>query len=166
MTTKNINAGQWIFTESEVPAYFIYRLVGGKVSVHKSGRKVREVEVANGGKPVMLGIAALLRNDLMHMVSIRAETDIKVDQIYVDQVRGVLKNDIPPELRSSLSAMSSTVSLGNEIFGLLGQYSDLPKVDFDIPEGVGDDAGEVLSEIKRLYGLITKDVGKLTEAIK
>ena len=160
MDKEIIKAGRWIFTEGGVPEYFIYKLLRGKVSIHKSARKIREVEITENMKPIMLGITAVLRDDRAHMASVRAETDIEVERIAVDQIRGVLANEIPGEIKYDLSVMINAISLGNEIESLMNRFFDLPEVDFETPENLGEPVCEILSEIKRLYKLISVDVGK------
>lgn len=161
MLVETIQAGQWIFTEGGVPEYSIYRLLEGKVSVHKSGRKIRELDIKKGDDPVTLGITAILRNDRMHMASVRAETDVKVDRIYIDHIRGILQNEVPKEMKGDIDTMISGINLGNEIVSLVSRFADLPKVDIEISDNSSPETVWVLSEIKRLYELISADVDRM-----
>jgi len=163
MDINTIKAGQWIFTEDGVPEYFIYKLMKGRVSIYKSGRKIREVEIMDGKKPILLGITAVLREDRMHKASVKAETDVEVGSVPVEQIRGVLANEVPAEIKKETEIMTQAISLGNEIVSSLSKFNDLPEVDLDIPEGLTSQTTEILSEIKRLYGLITQDVRQLSK---
>jgi len=163
MTVETIKAGNWIFTEGGVPEYSIYKLLEGKVSIHKSGREIRVVEIKKGDKPISLGITAVLRDDRMHAASVRAESDVTVDRIFIDQVRGILKNEVPKDIRYDITVMIETIVKGNEITSAINEFYDLPRVDTEISENLGPEVVEILSEIKRLYTLIRADVERLCQ---
>ncbi|MBI3582236.1 MAG: hypothetical protein HY098_09235, partial [Nitrospinae bacterium] len=45
MDEKTFPKGQWLITESATPAYFLYKLKKGKVSIHTHGKKINEIDV-------------------------------------------------------------------------------------------------------------------------
>lgn len=151
MTQEKIGPNQWLFVEMSNPGYFIYRLLSGKVSIYMGGAKINEIEVKEGGKPALLGIFCALRKDRMHTASVKTDTDVTVERVYVDQVMGALRNDVPEDMRDKLSAMIDTIIVKNEIESLKNKLKGIPKVSVDVPEGLRDDIQEVLGEIKSLY---------------
>ena len=161
---QNIPAGKWIFTEGGTPSYHVFRLMKGTVSVHKSGRKIRETTIVEGQQPIMMGVSALLRPDRLHMASIKAETEVVVELIYVDHILGALKNEIPKEKREELNHMSRAITVGNEIISLVHGYWDIPRVNLEIPKGMEKETEEILAEIQRLYTVITHDVDGISYA--
>jgi len=161
MTVEKIEAGRWIFSEGDVAEFSIYKLRSGKVSIHKSGRKIRDVEIKEGMQPIILGIAAALREDRKHGASVKAESDIEVVRIFIDHLRAILANEIPPDIKDEVSTMIKAIVMGNEITSLLIKYSELPHMELSIPDDVSPNTVEILSEISRLYSLITKDVDQL-----
>ncbi len=163
MTIETIEAGKWIVTEGEVPAYFIYKLCKGEVPIYKNAEKIREIEIKDGEKPIMIGLTALLRDDRMHMASVKAETDVVVDKHYVDQIRGILKNEVPGEIKNDITTMTDSIITANEMIRLKNKLKDLGHVDLEIPDSVSAGTHEVLSELKRLYELTMGDVKKITE---
>ncbi|MDH4182890.1 MAG: hypothetical protein OEV92_01600 [Nitrospinota bacterium] len=161
---QTISAGKWILTEGGTPVYTVYKLIKGTVSIHKSGRKIRETTIADGAAPIMMGVTALLRADRLHMASIKAETDVVVEPIYVDHVLGVLKNELPKEKKAELAHMMEAITTGNEIISLVHKYWDIPRVNLEIPSGMEKETEEILDEIQRLYAVITHDVDHISYA--
>lgn len=162
METETIKAGEWIITEGgPIPQYFIYKLLKGNVAIFKRGKKVRDVEIKEGEKPIMIGITAVLREDRKHMASVKAVTDVEVERIYFDQVIGVLANEMPKEVKQNLSVMVKSITMGNEIICMLHEFYDIPRVTIEIPDNIDDNPTEILKEIKRLYALINEDVNKI-----
>ncbi|VAX22966.1 hypothetical protein MNBD_NITROSPINAE02-1945 [hydrothermal vent metagenome] len=160
MTIETIKAGQWVVAEGGVPEYSIYKLLSGTVSIYKSGSRIREVTINKGDKPIMIGITAIFRDDLMHMASVKAETDVEVDRIYIDQIRGTLANEIPKENKNDIAIMIKSITMGNELVSLVNKFYDLPKINLEIPTNVSTETEEILSEITRLYNLIGADIDK------
>ena len=158
MSIETIAAGKWLFSEGGVPEYFLYKLLKGKVSVHKGGAKVRDVKVEEGDPPVSLGVSALLSDSRVHMSSVRAETDVLVDKTSVDQIRGILAAEIPEQVKHDIDVMRRSIVLGNEVVSKWNQFSGLPTVDLEFAEGLRPEVREVLSEIKRLYQLVRDDL--------
>ncbi|VAX22108.1 hypothetical protein MNBD_NITROSPINAE01-982 [hydrothermal vent metagenome] len=161
MTIETIEAGEWIVTEGEIPAYFIYKLCKGEVSVYKNAERIREIKIKDGEKPIMIGLTALLRDDRMHMASVKAETDVVVDKHYIDQIRGILKNEVPEEIKKDIATMTGSIVAANEIVRLKNKLKDLGHVALDIPDSVSAGTNEVLSELKRLYELTMGDMKKI-----
>ncbi len=163
MDIETIEAGQWIVTEGETPYFSIYKLVKGKVSIYKGSKKIREVEIKEGMRPIMPGITAVMSDDHKHTASVKAETDIEVEKVSVDHLLGIMRNEFPRSIRNDISIMTKSIVSGNEIISKLNEFSNLPSVELEIPDGIGPEALEILSEIKRLYELITADVASITQ---
>ena len=155
---ETIMAGQWLFTAGRVAEYCIYKLIKGRVSIYKSGKKIREVEIKEGMKPITLGITAVLRDDLIHQISCKTETDIQAERIYVDQIRGILANEIPGSLKKTIESMTESIIMGNEIMCMIYKFLDASAINLEVPGDVSSETQEILSELKRLYELITTDV--------
>lgn len=159
MSIETVKADQWLFTAGRVAEYCIYKLINGKVSIYKSGKKIREVEIKKDGmEPILMGITAVLRDDFMHQASVKTETEVQVERIYVDQIRGILANEIPGRLKKDIETMTESIVMGNEILCMIYKFSDTSRVNLEIPDDLSSETREILSELKRLYKLITTDV--------
>jgi len=154
MEKKTFKAGQWVITEGDTPAYFIYRLKNGKVSYHENGVKIRENEVKNGDKPFFLGFTSALREDRIHSASIKAETDIDTEVFFVDSIRGALKHDIPEEMKHDIESMIEVIVLENHIRSLKRMARDIPVIPDErlkVPSGLSAEVGELVSELIDVY---------------
>jgi len=155
MTRETIEANKWIFVEGGTPAYFVYRLLSGKVSIYSSGHKINEMEVKKGGKPALLGIFAALRDDRLHTASVKTDTEIQVERIYIDQIKGALKNDIPEAIKGKIATMIEAIVILNEIESLQQRLSTISKVTLDIPPDMRPETSAILGEISELYKKLT-----------
>ena len=160
METCTFNPGHWILLEGDIPAYNIYKLLNGKVSYHEDGTKIREIEIKDGGKPIILGFTAALRDDRLHHTSIKAESSVKAEVMSVDQIRYTLRRDVPDAIRKPINVMTDTIVLGNHIKSLKRKMAALPsipdeqlEVTEDVPHGVSD----LLTELKRVYSIVRSD---------
>ena len=151
MSIETIDPGKWIFTERSLPGYFIYRLLEGKVSVFHSGTKINEIEVKSGDKPVLVGMISTLRQDGLHIASIRTETPIKVERIYSDQIRGILNNEIPEETKASVHSMVEAIILRNDIESLKAKLANISVAELKTPDNVSKEVKETLESIASLY---------------
>ncbi len=163
MSVKTIRTGEWVCREGRIPEYWIYRLLTGKVSIHKNNRKIRELEIQEGTPPAILGITALLSTDRLHTASIRAETDLQVEKIYIDQLRKILTDEIPALVADEVSTMVKAIDMGTTLFSLSKQLDELPPVSLKIPDDLRPETKEMLSEIKRMHKLILSDVEELAD---
>lgn len=163
MSTEIIKSGEWLFKEQNPPGYSIYKLMKGKVSIYKREKKIREMEVKEGMKPIMLGITAALRNDRQHMASVKAESDIEVNRIFIDHIKSVIADEIPQDIKHDISSMIESIVIGTEILYLISKKSNKPSLDVKIPDNVSTAASEILSEIISLYKLINADVARFCE---
>jgi predicted hotdog family 3-hydroxylacyl-ACP dehydratase len=152
---ETIEANQWLITADNIPAYFMFKLLQGKVSVYSSGVKVNELEVKKGKEPVILGLLAALRDDRLHTASIKAETELKVVRIYMDHIRGILKNEIPEKVKKDISTAIDVVITNDKIESLKAKLAASPKVKVQIPANVSEEAASVLRQISGLYNRIT-----------
>lgn len=152
---ETIEANQWLITDDGIPAYFMFKLLQGKVSVYSNGVKVNELEIKEGQQPVVLGIIAALRDDRMHTASIKADSKLKVVRVYIDHVRGILKNEIPEDMRKDISAAIDTIVTNDKIESLKAKLAAAPKAKVQIPANLGEEAASVLRQISGLYDRIT-----------
>ncbi|MBF0293464.1 MAG: hypothetical protein HQK86_15050 [Nitrospinae bacterium] len=146
-----IEANQWLITDDGIPAYFMFKLLQGKVSVYSRGVKVNELEVKEGQQPVVLGIIAALRDDRMHTASIKAESKLKVVRIYIDHIRGILKNEIPENIKKDISVAIDAIVANDKIESLKAKLAASPKTKVQIPSGLGEEAAAVLRQISGMY---------------
>jgi predicted hotdog family 3-hydroxylacyl-ACP dehydratase len=152
---ETIEANQWLITADNIPAYFMFKLLQGKVSIYSGGVKVNELEVKKGKAPIMLGLLAALRDDRLHTASIKAETELKVTRIYIDHIRGILKNEIPEKVRKDISAVIDAVVANDKIESLKAKLAATPKVKVQIPANASEEVASILRQISGLYGKIT-----------
>lgn len=148
---ETIEANQWLITDDGIPAYFMFKLLQGKVSVYSRGVKVNELEVKEGQPPVVLGIIAALRDDRMHTASIKAESKLKVVRIYIDHIRGILKNEIPENIKKDISVAIDAIVANDKIESLKAKLAASPKAKVQIPSGLGEEAAAVLRQISGMY---------------
>ena len=154
--TVTIGPGVWIMTE-DLPNYFyFYKLLKGKVSIHSRDQKINELEVKEGGKPIILGMIAALQKDRKHIASVRSETEIEVMRMDIDQTHGILTNDIPQNLKGDVITMVDTITVKNEIRSLQHKLEDLPNVNPELPSDMKPAVQELLSELISLYKDIVK----------
>jgi hypothetical protein len=161
MATETIEAGNWLYTEGGVPDSFIYRLLHGKVSIYKGPIKIRELELKAGDDPVTFGIPALLRESRQHLSSVKAESDLVIERVYTDQIRRILKAEIPEAMNGDLEVITQSIVVGWEAASRLNHFRQLAQVDLKIPDNLGPETLEVLTELKRLYDLVRSDIKKL-----
>ena len=155
MTTETIKAGQWIITEGGAPSYYLYKMLNGKVSIYESGKKINSIEIKEGMKPKILGILAVLRDDRINTASIKAETDVEVETLYMDDFKRLLRHDVPENMRKDIDAIIETIALVSKIRSLRREFSKTLPVKLQIPDDINPEISEVLSELKELYEVIT-----------
>ena len=151
MSIETINKGQWIFLERSLPGYFIYKLIEGKVAIFHSGEKISDIEVKKGDKPALIGMISALRPDGLHIASVRSETNLQVERIYSDQIRGIVNNEVPDSIRNDLKKMIEAVVIRNEIEALKIRLKTLGSVNPEIPDNIHKDVKDVMEGIKILY---------------
>jgi hypothetical protein len=152
---ETISANQWLITADDIPAYFMFRLLQGKVSIYSSGVKVNELEVKEGQEPAILGLHAALRDDRLHTASIKSDTQLKVVRIYMDQIRGILQNEIPESAKKDIATAIDTIVTNDKIESLKAKLTTAPKVKVQIPSNVSGEVASILRQISGLYDRIT-----------
>ena len=160
MKTVTFKPGQWIITEGDIPAYYIYKLLNGKVSYHEEGTKIREFEIKEGGTPKIVGITAALRDDRLHHASIKAESDVTAEVLSVDMIKGILKHYVPDNMKEQMNIMTDTIVLGNHIKSLKRKMSTLPRIpdeQLEVTGNVHQEFSDLLAELKRVYSSIISD---------
>lgn len=160
MKMHTFKSGEWIILEGEIPAYFIYKLLSGKVSYHEEGTKIREIEIKAGDTPKIIGITAALSANRLHHASIRAESDIEAEVLSVDTIKGILKHDVPEDMKDQINVMVDTIVLGNHIKSLKRKMSILPRIPDGEPVvtgGLHQGVADLLAELKRIYSGIASD---------
>ncbi|MES0371239.1 MAG: hypothetical protein ABUK11_03080 [Mariprofundaceae bacterium] len=156
MDQITIEPNVWIITEGNTPAYYIYELVSGSVTIYRHGAKVNTHEVKAGGDTIFLGIIAAMRDDRFNVASVRTESEVKVIRHSIDQVWGILKNEIPADLKFNVNTMIEAISIKNEIDSLNDQLAAMPKVTVQIPGDVRGEAKTVINEVVKLYSGVVK----------
>jgi CRP-like cAMP-binding protein len=146
-----IKPGEWIITEGNIPAYYVYELIKGRVSVYRNGSKVNEIEVKEGDPPVFLGIISAMRDDRARAASVRTETEVTAVMHSLDHICGILKNEIPANIRSDINTMIEAILTKNDIDRMTDHLKSLSKVSVDVPENLRDEAKAVVNEIIKLY---------------
>lgn len=160
METCTFKPGQWIILEGNIPAYYIYRLMSGKVSYHEDGTKIREIDIKGGDTPKIIGFTAALRDDRFHHASIRAESDIEAEELSVDMIKHVLRREVPDAMKEQINVMIDAIVLGNHIKSLKRKMAALPRISDEQLEVTGDgsrDLSDLLAELKKVYLSIKSD---------
>jgi len=153
-----IKPNEWIILEGGTPAYYIYELLSGRVGIYHKGEKMNEIEVNEGDDSVFLGIIAAMREDRVRVASVRTETSVVAIMHSMDQIAGILRNEIPKEVKSDVHTMIEAITLKNEIDVMASRLKSLPKVSAEAPAGMSDQARKVVHEVTRIY---TGQVGLL-----
>ena len=163
MSRKTFKAGGWLFKEGDVPRSIIYKLTGiprhiiyklikGKVSIYKGDKRINIIEVAEGMKPRLLGVISALTSDRSRSVSVVTDTDVEVEIMYSDHIKGLLKNDMPPEVRDDIEAIIKSIVVRDKIKQLQRELFDIsPSEKLDIPNNVNPEVSELLSELMEVY---------------
>jgi hypothetical protein len=157
MDEKTFPKGQWLITESNTPAYFIYRLKKGKVSIYSNGKKINEVEVGDGDKPKLLGFIAVLRGDRRHSASVKAESTVEVETMYIDHLMGIIKNETPANVRQDVDAVIESIHLFNSIESMKSRLAEIGKIRLSIPSNAKADTLELFDELKSLYERLSQN---------
>ncbi len=148
-----IEPKRWILMEGSV-GNFLYRMIQGRVSIYSNGVKIEELTVEKGDKPIYLGIIAALRDDSLHIASVKSETPLEVERIDMDQIKGFLRNELDDSWKNELSMMINSIVINNEIESLKKVLAQSPKVDFKTPDNLEGEPREILQAITDLYKLI------------
>jgi len=156
--TRKIRAGEWLITEGGVPAYFLYKLVSGKVGVYEKGEKLRNIDATDGAKPHYLGFMSSLGPERHHSLSVKTESDVEVEVCSVDHIRGLLRHDVPAAMRKHIDDMIDTIVMGDHIKALRRRLARKSRVDLGVADGgVNPELKEVLEELTCLYEEVVHD---------
>ena len=152
MSIKKIEPGQWLFTEDSVPGSIIYKLIKGKVSIYKGDKRINIIEVAEGMKPRLIGVISALTSDKSRSASVVTDTDVEVETMYSDHIKGILKSDVPQDMRSEIDAIIKSIVVRDKIKHLQRELSEIsPPEKLDIPDNLNPEVSEVLSELMEVY---------------
>ncbi len=157
MAVQTFEAGHWLITEGGVPSYFMHKLMSGTVGIYEDGQKIAEVEVNDGGRPRWLGFVSTLGKNHHHRASVRTETEVAVDSVYVDHIQGLLRHEVPVDIREDIDLMVEAVSMADHIKGLRRKLAKMKMVDLIPPSDIDKELADVLAELKRLYESLMQD---------
>jgi hypothetical protein len=158
MDEKTFPTGHWLISESNTPAYFIYRLKKGKVSIYTNGKKINEMEVKAGDKPKLLGVVGVFRGDRKHAASVKTESTVEVDTMYIDHLLGIIKHETPENIREDVHAVIESIQLINSIETMNNRLAEIGKIRLEIPSNAKGDALELFEELKSLYESLSKNI--------
>jgi len=146
-----IKPNEWIITEGDSPAYYIYELLSGRVGVYRNGARVNEVVVKDGEDSVFLGIIAAMRDDRSRAASVKTETEVKAVMHSMDQIWGILRNEIPADIKSDINTMIEAIITKNDIDGMSDHLASLPRASVEVPENLRAETKSIVNEVTRLY---------------
>jgi len=146
-----IKPNEWIITEGNTPAYYIYELLSGRVGVYRNGARVNEVVVKDGEDSVFLGIIAAMRDDRSRAASVKTETEVKAVMHSMDQIWGILRNEIPADIKSDINTMIEAIITKNDIDRMSDHLASLPKASVEVPENLRAETRSIVNEVTRLY---------------
>lgn len=152
MSRKTIRAGQWLITEGSVSGNIIYKLIKGRVSIYEGGKRINAIEVEEGMKPRLIGVISALTSDRVRTASVRTDTDIDVETVYIDHFKGLLKHDVPAEMKDDIDAIIKSIVVRDKIKRLQRELSEIaPPEKLGIPDNLNQEVSEVLSELMEVY---------------
>ena len=157
MTIQNFRPNQWLISQGDVPTYFLHKLLKGRVGIYEDGERIASVEVKEGMKPKVLGFISALSGDHKHRASVKTETEVEVDSIYVEHIWGLLLHDLPEDMRKDIDDMIESIYLGDHIKGLRRKLSNRSVIDLEIRPDFDDELVEILQELRLLYENIMND---------
>jgi CRP-like cAMP-binding protein len=154
---NTVKAGEWLITESNMPSYYIYRLLEGAVDIYEEHEKINHIEVNPGDEPKTLGFLSALSYERRHTASVKTVSDIKVEMINTDHIRGLLHHDVPEAIRNDIDIMIETIVIGDRIKSHSRQLSKMPAIELTVEKGLDSELAQVLTELKILYQSILHD---------
>ena len=92
-----------------------------------------------------------------HSLSVKTESDAKVEVCNVDHIRGLLRHDVPAAMQYDIETMIDTSIMGDHVKALRRHLSRKQKVDIQIDEATDPELREVLEELNCLYEEIVHD---------
>jgi len=154
---KKFPPNQWIVSQTGLPAFFVRKLLKGRVGIYEEGEKIATIEVSEGMKPKWLGFTSSLSQDFIHKASIKTETEVEVDTVYTEHIWGLLKNEVPNDIQEDIKHMVEAINVGGHIKGLKIKLSKVPKIDLKIQPDYDSELLEILQELKDIYEHIMSD---------
>ena len=150
--SQSRRAGEWLIKEGEATKKNIYKLLEGKVSIYEGGKKRTSIEVKEGTEPRLIGVLAALSSEGGRTASVGTDTEIRFETISIDHIKNILQKDIPQNIKEDIDTAIKAIVLRDEVNRLLDKLSKLTLAKkIEIPENVDPEAGEVLSELKKMY---------------
>ena len=152
-----VKAGEWLITESDMPSYFLYRLLEGAVDIYEEHEKINHIEVNPGDAPKTLGFLSALSYERRHTASVKTVSDIKVEVTNTDHIRGLLRHDVPAAMRNDIDTMIETIVIGDHIMSSNRKLSKMPAIELTVEDGLDVELARVLTELKILYQSVLHD---------
>ena len=158
MGIRTIEADQWLVVQSELPAYFLYKLIKGRVGIYEDGERIDTVEVKGDRRPKLLNIISTLAKDHKRRIAVKTETEVKVDTAYQDYFWKLLSHEVPHEILEKIEKMIEAILLGDHIKSLRRKLSRKQVLEpLAIQETYSSDVTDLLYAIEGLYEHIMND---------
>ena len=157
MAMQKIAPDQWLISKGDLPAYFLHKLVSGKVAIYDDDQRIATVEVKEGTEPRFLGVLAAMSSDHQHKFSVKTESEVEVDSIYLDRLWSLYLDEVPKEMQAGVQEMVDAILIGDHIKGLRRKLSDTRIIDLELKPGLSSELVDVLNELKTLYESIMHD---------
>ncbi len=158
MGIRTIEANQWLVVQSDLPAYFLYKLIKGRVGIYEDGEKIDTVEVNEEMKPKLLNIISTLAKDHKRRIAVKTETEVKVDTAYQEHFWKLLSHDAPHDILEKIEKMIEAILIGDHIKSLRRKLSKMQVIEpFAIQETFNSEVTDLLFAIEGLYEHIMND---------
>ncbi len=158
MGIRTIEADQWLIVQSDLPAYFLYKLIKGRVGIYEDGEKIDTVEVKDEMRPKLLNIIATLAKDHKRRIAVKTETEVRVDTAYQEYFWKLLSHEVPHEILEKIEKMIEAILIGDHIKSLRRKLSRMQVLEpLDIQETYSSEVTDLLYAVEGLYEHITND---------
>ena len=158
MGIRTIEANQWLVVQSDLPAYFLHKLIKGRVGIYEDGEKIDTVEVNEGMKPKLLNIISTLAKDHKRRTAVKTETEVKVDTAYQEHFWKLLSQEVPHDILEKVEKMIEAILIGDHVKSLRRKLSKLQVIEpLVIQETFNSEVTDLLVGIEGLYEHIMND---------
>ena len=158
MGRSTIKANQWLGVQSDLPAYFLYKLIKGRVGIYEDGEKIDTVEVNEEMTPRLLNIISTLAKDHKRRIAVKTETEVEVDSAYQEHFWKLLSHEVPHDMLEKIEKMIEVILVGDHIKSLRRKFSKMQVVGpLAIQETFNTEVKDLLFAIEGLYEHIMND---------
>ncbi len=158
MGIQTIKANHWLVAQSDLPSYFLHKLIKGKVGIYEDGEKIDTVEVNGEMRPKLLNIISTFFKDHKCRIAVKTETEVVVDTAYQEHFWKLLLDEVPHDILEKIEKMIEVILAGEHIKSLRRKLSKMQVIEpLKVQETFKSEAADLLFAIQGLYEHIMND---------